>query len=64
MIYRRLGYVKVNRAARHSFWTDCYRSHRLRNLVWGIGLFLLFVMLFLALVNVAIQRGVEALMGR
>lgn len=63
MSYRGLGYVKVNRAARHSFWYHTYRSHALRNLAWGLFFFVLFVGLFLALMNKAIRSGVDALMG-
>ena len=56
MIYRRLGFHKVNRDARAKTWTRIYLEHARHVLVWGVGFFLLFCFLFLALLNYALER--------
>jgi hypothetical protein len=59
MIYRRLGFHKVNRDARVKTWTRIYWEHARHLLIWGIGLTGLFLLLFWALVNYALKVAFE-----
>ena len=59
MIYRTLGYRKVDRSARVKTWTRIYWEHARHLLIWGLGLTALFVLLFLALLNYALKVAFE-----